>query len=62
MSHVIDSDGLRRLVKLELSRLLPGTREEAQRLMRGRVGAYDRDGTIIEAGINSYFSTRATRN
>ena len=62
MNHPIDSDGLRRLIRLELSRLVPGTREEAQKAMQGRIGAYDYDGTAIEAGVNSYFSTRATCN
>ena len=62
MDHPIDSDGLRRLITFELTRLLPGTREEAKKAMYGRVGAYDFDGTVIEAGINSYFASRAVCN
>lgn len=62
MNHPINSDGLRRLINLELSRLVPGSREEASRLMHGRVGAYDLEGAVIEAGINSYFATRNITN
>jgi len=62
MEHPVDSAGLQRLVKLELSRLVPGTPEEARAAMQGRIGVYDFEGTVIEAGVNSYFSSRAIRN
>lgn len=62
MNHPINSDGLRRLISLELSRLVPGSREEARRIMHGRVGVYDIDGVTIDAGINSYFATRNIAN
>ncbi len=62
MTQPINQDGLLRLVKLELSRLVPNTREEASRAMHGRVGVYDHTGATIEAGINSYFSSRSLPN
>lgn len=62
MDHSVNSEGLRRLIKLELSRLVPGTREEAKQLMRGKIGVYDLDGLAIEAGVNSYFATRNIAN
>tara|TARA_R110002096_G_scaffold235402_2_gene425701 strand:+ start:875 stop:1063 length:189 start_codon:yes stop_codon:yes gene_type:complete len=62
MTHPICTDGLRRLINLELSRLVPGSPEEAKRAMRGRVGVYDQESVVIDAGINSYFATRDTAN
>ena len=58
MYQPIDTAGLRRLVTLELTRLHPSTREEALRAMTGRMGAYDSDGSTIEAGVNAYFAAR----
>ncbi|MCK0070518.1 hypothetical protein [Kordiimonas laminariae] len=62
MNQLVNHDGLTRLVKLELNRLVPSSREEASRAMYGRVGAYDKSGAAIEAGINSYFSGRKIAN
>ncbi len=62
MNHPISTDGLRRLVNLELSRLVPGSPEEARRVMHGRIGVYDLDGIVIDAGINNYFATRNVAN
>lgn len=62
MDQPICSDGLRRLINLELSRLVPGSPEEAKRVMRGRIGVYDLSGVVIDAGINSYFATRNISN
>ena len=62
MDHSVNSEGLRRLIKLELSRLVPGTREEAKQLMRSKIGVYDMDGLAIEAGVNSYFAARNIAN
>lgn len=59
MYQPIDSAGLRRLVSLELNKLHPSTREEAYRVMSGRMGAYDTNGDAIEAGINAYFADKA---
>lgn len=62
MNHPVCTNGLRRLINLELSRLVPSSPEEAKLAMRGRVGVYDQESVIIDAGINSYFSTRNTAN
>jgi len=62
MYQPIDSKGLSRIVSLELSRMHPATREEAQKAMSGRVGAYDLDGTAIKAGIDAYFASRKFLN
>ncbi len=62
MEQLINHNGLKRLGKLELSRTQPTTREEASRIMYGRVGAYDRSGTAIEAGIDSYFAGEGVVN
>jgi len=62
MHTPINSDGLRRLINLELSRLVPCTKAEASRIIKGRIGVYDMDGIIIDAGINRYFATRNIAN
>ena len=56
MNDSINHDGLKRLVSLELSRLGVSDPVEARRIIQGKVGAYDTDGTAITAGINSYFA------
>ena len=56
MTDSINHEGLKRLVNLELSRLGLSDPVEARRILEGKVGAYDTDGTAIAAGINSYFS------
>ncbi|TNE66539.1 MAG: hypothetical protein EP335_03690 [Alphaproteobacteria bacterium] len=58
MYQPIDSKGLSRIVSLELSRMHPATREEAQKAMVRRMGPYDLDGTAIKAGVDAYFATR----
>ncbi|MBL4836947.1 MAG: hypothetical protein JKY34_05155 [Kordiimonadaceae bacterium] len=56
MNHPINSDGLARLIRLELSRTLPASKAEARRVIHGRMGVYDTSGTTINAGIDSYFA------
>ncbi len=60
MTESINHEGLKRLVNLELSRLDLTDPIEAKRVLEGKIGAYDTDGTAISAGINSYFSTSAS--
>ena len=56
MNDSINHEGLKRLVSLELTRLGLSDPVEARRIIQGKVGAYDTDGTAITAGINSYFA------
>ncbi len=56
MHEPIDIKGLSRIVDLELGRLVPGTREEAMKAMKDRIGVYDLQGEAIEAGVDAYFS------
>lgn len=56
MTDSINHEGLARLVQLELSRLGVTDRAEAHRILKGRVGVYDIDGSAIDAGIAAYFS------
>lgn len=56
MNESINHEGLKRLVSLELTRLGLSDPVEARRIIEGKVGAYDTDGDVITAGINSYFA------
>ncbi len=58
MNHAIDNEGLHRLVTFELNRMHPVSREEAFKKMIGRMGAYDRLGHVIEAGVKDYFDKK----
>lgn len=55
MQHTINNEGLHRLVRHELNRLHPATQKEAYDKMIGRMGAYDRQGYVIEEGVRAYF-------
>ena len=48
-------EGLTRLARLELSRNHPSSREEAYRLLTGRMGAYSGSSDAIACGIKDYF-------
>ncbi|MBO6503853.1 MAG: hypothetical protein JJ850_17930 [Kordiimonadaceae bacterium] len=56
MNDSINHEGLKRLVDYELSRLDENDPAEARRILEGKVGAYDVDGSAITAGINGYYS------
>jgi len=55
MTESINHDGLARLIKLELTRLGLADAAEAQRIIQGRIGAYDLDGTAISKGMAAYY-------
>jgi hypothetical protein len=58
MIHTVDSEGLQRLVKLELDRMHPSDRKVAREALVGRMGAYDNSHLAIDAGLDTYFEAR----
>ncbi|MFC4349637.1 hypothetical protein ACFO5Q_17435 [Kordiimonas lipolytica] len=59
MNNTINNEGLHRLVAHELKRMHPTSRQEAYDKMIGRLGVYDRQGDVIEAGVRAYFDGAA---
>lgn len=55
MTQFNNNEGLHRLVAFELKRLHPASRKEAVEKMKGRMGAYDLQGYVIEKGVDAYF-------
>jgi len=62
MNHAINPEGLARLIRLELTKLVPRSKAEARQVMRARMGAYDDNSKTIDAGVDSYFACRASRS
>ncbi len=56
MFQTENKDGLARLARLELDRLHPASREEAFKILTGRMGAYSGSQEAIASGINAYFA------
>jgi len=56
MNQQINNDGLSRLVYLELSRLAISNPLDAQRLLTGRIGVYDSEGTIIAKEVGNFYA------
>lgn len=59
MYESVNHDGLTRLARLELDREHPSSREEAERLLTRRMGAYAGSEEAIATGIADYFDARA---
>ena len=58
MFHPVNLDGLERVALYELGRALPATRQDAERLLKARIGAYNGSQDAIARGVKAYFLTR----
>jgi len=56
MNQQMNNEGLSRLVYLELSRLGISNPLDAQRVLTGRIGVYDHEGTIIAKEVGNYYA------
>lgn len=60
MNHMINHDGLTRLINLQLTRLGIANPLDAQRVLTGMIGVYDKDGTIIAKEVGNYYACLPT--